>query len=236
MPTIDDAIALLAKNEHAWRETLLKQILASTGRPPEDFMLVTQIVHDEQRIWFEPREDQQLRERANEFELRYTGAKTVADRAIAQLAELEQQLATVTKASADWARRAGAAERRIADDNTRIEALIESRDYYANRTSEQAKRIADLENLNERLTAQAIETAERLATPDFARLLEKRVSECTEAERGDALEGWLRKNVRYFDYFDPIGMSHYELGAGRPRNHIEFLLRRIDALRNPPKD
>lgn len=60
------------------------------------------------------------------------------------------------------------------------------------------------------------------AIPDFDALGEKRMSELTPAEQDDAKEGWLRKNVRYFD--QPVG------GAD-PYNHVEFLLKRIDQLR-----
>ena len=189
LPTSLENLALqLAQNDLAWRETLLKEVVASTRRAPEDLVMVVQHVHDEQRVWFEPHDTRE------------------------HIADLEEQLRAVTAAAADWARRAGAAERRTADDNTRIEALIESRDYYAGA-----------------LTA----LTKQLATPDFERLLSLRVSECTEAEQADALEGWLRQQVRWFD---PLGMSHYEHTGDGPRNHIEFLLRRIDALRNPPKD
>lgn len=61
-----------------------------------------------------------------------------------------------------------------------------------------------------------------LATPDFERLAGMRQSELTEAEKADALEGWLRKNSGWF--------------LNPHLTHIEFLLQRIDALRNPPKD
>jgi hypothetical protein len=67
-----------------------------------------------------------------------------------------------------------------------------------------------------------------LKAPDFARLAGMRMSEMTEAEQADALEGWLRTNVRSFDT-DPS----YKGQRGAPHNHIEFLLQRIDHLRSP---
>lgn len=151
--TIDTIAAALVQNETAWRETLLKEVIASTGRAPEHLVLVTQLAHDEQRIWFEPKEKRE------------------------RIADLEQQLRSVTAAAADWSRRCSAAERQLA----KLQA--------------------------------------HLAEPDFKRLEDMRQSELTEAENADALEGWMRKNVGWFQ-----------------SDHITFLLRRIDALRNPPKD
>jgi hypothetical protein len=71
-------------------------------------------------------------------------------------------------------------------------------------------------------TSVLTELTERLKEPDFERLSTLRMSEISETEQADALEGWLRANVRYFD----LPIARY--GA---TNHIEFLLRRIDYLR-----
>lgn len=155
LPTSLENLALqLAQDDLAWRETLLKEVVASTGRAPEDLVMVVQHVHDEQRVWFEPHDTRD------------------------RIADLEEQLRAVTAAAADWSRRTGAAERQLDTLQT------------------------------------------HLATPDFERLENLRLSEMTPAERDDAREGWMRK----------------QLGHMLDSTEIEFLLRRIDALRNPPKD
>ena len=74
----------------------------------------------------------------------------------------------------------------------------------------------DVVELHPRIKA-ALAAAERVRTPDFAAIEDKRMSELTPEQQDDAHEMWLRKQSGWFNE--------------DTRRHVEFLLKRLDAVR-----